>query len=57
MLESMEKDINTFHLINLQISLDGEFGSEVNNELAIITPNEDISSSTVLNDAQQHKYH
>lgn len=41
MFELMEKDFNMFHLV------DDEFGSrEVDDELAIIIPKEDMSSST-----------
>lgn len=44
----MEKDFNMFHLVDHEISLDdNEFGSrEVDDELAIIIPKEDMSSST-----------
>lgn len=54
MLETMEKYINTFYLVDHQISLDdGEFGSkEVNDELAIITLEENFSSLAALKDAQ-----
>lgn len=54
MLETMEKYINTFYLVDHQISLDdGDFGSkEVNDELAIINLEENLSSSAALNYAQ-----
>lgn len=55
----MGKDINTFHLINHKISFDDrKFGSrEVYDELAIITPVENILSLATLNGAQQHAYY
>lgn len=58
MLELMGKGINIFHLVNHQISLDDDkFRSrEVTDELAIITLEEDISSTTTFNDAQQYAY-
>lgn len=58
MLGSMEKDINTFHLIDHQISLDDrKFRfKRVNYELAIITPEKNILSLTILNVAQDHAY-
>lgn len=57
-LELTGKDINAFHLFDYRISHDdGEFlCNELNDELAIITQDEDLSSSTTFNDAQQHAY-
>lgn len=58
MLGSMEKDINAFHLIDHQISLDDrKFRfKRVNYELAIITPKKNILSLTILNVVQDHAY-
>lgn len=59
MIESMKKYINTFHLVDHDISFDySKFGSrEVDDELAMITLDEDILSSGSHNDIQQHAYH
>ncbi|KAG7986452.1 hypothetical protein I3843_03G080700 [Carya illinoinensis] len=57
-LESMGKDINSFHLIdqNIDFDEDGFLSREIDDELAIPIPEEDFHASTLLNSEQQHAY-
>ncbi|XP_042962393.1 uncharacterized protein LOC122296655 [Carya illinoinensis] len=57
-LESMGKDINSFHLIdqNIDFDEDGFLSREIDDELAIPIPEEDLHASTLLNSEQQHAY-
>ncbi|KAG2690570.1 hypothetical protein I3760_09G193200 [Carya illinoinensis] len=57
-LESMGKDINSFHLIdqNIDFDEDGFLSREIDDELAIPIPEEDLHASTLLNSEQQNAY-
>ncbi|XP_042976278.1 uncharacterized protein LOC122307448 [Carya illinoinensis] len=57
-LESMGKDINSFHLIdqNIDSDEDGFLSREIDDELAIPIPEEDLHASTLLNSEQQNAY-
>ncbi|KAG7984548.1 hypothetical protein I3843_04G165900 [Carya illinoinensis] len=57
-LESMGKDINSFHLIdqNIDFDEDGFLSREIGDELAIPIPEEDLHASTLLNSEQQNAY-
>ncbi|XP_062094266.1 uncharacterized protein LOC133800324 [Humulus lupulus] len=57
-IESMGKNINSYHLLDEDISFDGnEFQSrEINDELGVEIPEEDITSSRSLNSEQQQVY-
>ncbi|XP_041007529.1 uncharacterized protein LOC121252111 [Juglans microcarpa x Juglans regia] len=57
-LESMGKDINIFHLIEHDVSFDqNETESrEINDEFAVLIPEEDLMASMSLNPEQQHAY-
>ncbi|XP_062114746.1 uncharacterized protein LOC133825867 [Humulus lupulus] len=57
-IESMGKNINSYHLLNEDISFDGnEFQSrEIDDELGVEIPEEDITSSRSLNSEQQQVY-
>ncbi|XP_042942909.1 uncharacterized protein LOC122277096 [Carya illinoinensis] len=57
-IESMGKDINSYHLLDDDICFDEEeFQSrEIDDELAVEIPEEDIAASQFLNSEQQHVY-
>ncbi|XP_062075423.1 uncharacterized protein LOC133779481 [Humulus lupulus] len=57
-IESMGKNINSYHLLDEDISFDGnEFQSrEIDDELGVEIPEEDITSSRSLNSEQQQVY-
>ncbi|XP_042968040.1 uncharacterized protein LOC122301037 [Carya illinoinensis] len=57
-LESMGKDINSFHFIDQNIDFDeDEFLSrEIDDELAVPIPKEDLHTSTLFNSKQQNAY-
>ncbi|XP_062103729.1 uncharacterized protein LOC133814833 [Humulus lupulus] len=57
-IESMGKNINSYHLLDEDISFDGnEFQSrEINDELGVEILEEDITSSRSLNSVQQQVY-
>ncbi|XP_042954554.1 uncharacterized protein LOC122290960 [Carya illinoinensis] len=57
-IESMGKDINSYHLLDDDICFDEEeFQSrEIDDELAVAIPKEDIAASQFLNSEQQHVY-
>ncbi|XP_035546223.1 uncharacterized protein LOC118348498 [Juglans regia] len=57
-LESMGKDINMFHLIDHDVSFDQNEteSSEINDEFAVLIPEEDLMASMSFNPEQQHAY-
>ncbi|KAG6726965.1 hypothetical protein I3842_02G107600 [Carya illinoinensis] len=57
-IESMGKDINSYHLLDDDICFDEEeFQSrEIDDELAVEIPEEDIAASQSLNSEQRHVY-
>ncbi|KAG2685086.1 hypothetical protein I3760_10G108500 [Carya illinoinensis] len=54
----MGKDINSFHLIdqNIDFDEDGFLSREIDDELAVPIPEEDLHASTLLNSEQQNAY-
>ncbi|XP_042954753.1 uncharacterized protein LOC122291181 [Carya illinoinensis] len=57
-LESMGKDINSFHLLDDNICFDEDQveSREIDDELAVEIPEEDIVASEALNSKQRHVY-